>query len=42
VTAGRYRVNVDRTFALAQANEAWELAKQQHTHGKLIITMPNQ
>lgn len=42
VAAGQYRVNVDRTFALAQANEAWELAKQKHTRGKLIITMPNQ
>jgi len=41
VAAGQYRVNVDRTFALAQANDAWELAKQKHTRGKLIITMPN-
>ena len=40
IAAGKYSVNVDRTFPLAQANEAWELAKQKHTRGKLIISMP--
>jgi NADPH:quinone reductase-like Zn-dependent oxidoreductase len=40
IDAGKYRVNVDKTFALADAQQAWDLGKQKHTRGKLAIRIP--
>jgi NADPH:quinone reductase-like Zn-dependent oxidoreductase len=38
--SGRYTVNVDARFPLAQFNDAWELSKAGHTRGKIILTLP--
>lgn len=38
-TAGRYDVNVDATFALADFQKAWDASRAGHTRGKLIITL---
>jgi NADPH:quinone reductase-like Zn-dependent oxidoreductase len=40
VDAGKYQVNIDRTFALADAQQAWDLGMQKHTRGKLVIVIP--
>jgi NADPH:quinone reductase-like Zn-dependent oxidoreductase len=40
VEAGKYKVNVDREFALADADQAWSISRQRHTRGKLIIVIP--
>jgi NADPH:quinone reductase-like Zn-dependent oxidoreductase len=30
-------VNVDQTFEFADAQEAWDVSRQKHTRGKLVI-----
>lgn len=37
IDAGKYKVNVDQTFELADAQEAWDVSRQKHTRGKLVI-----
>jgi NADPH:quinone reductase-like Zn-dependent oxidoreductase len=37
--AGKYDVNVDKTFPLAGVNEAWEASKAGRTRGKIIIQL---
>jgi NADPH:quinone reductase-like Zn-dependent oxidoreductase len=37
VEAGKYRAPVDQVFPLAQADQAWQLGRQRHTRGKLIL-----
>lgn len=40
IDAGQYRINVDKTFELADAQQAWDLGRQKHTRGKLAIRIP--
>ena len=40
VDAGKYKVNVDQKFTLATAQEAWDVGRQKHTRGKLVIVVP--
>ena len=40
IDAGKYKVNVDQKFTLATAQEAWDLGRQKHTRGKLVIVVP--
>jgi NADPH:quinone reductase-like Zn-dependent oxidoreductase len=40
VDAGKYKVNVDQKFTLATAQDAWDLGRQKHTRGKLVIVVP--
>lgn len=40
IEAGKYRLNIQQTFDLADAQQAWDLGKQQHTRGKLVIRVP--
>jgi NADPH:quinone reductase-like Zn-dependent oxidoreductase len=35
--AGKFKVNVDGTFPLADASRAWTKSREGHTRGKLII-----
>jgi NADPH:quinone reductase-like Zn-dependent oxidoreductase len=37
VDGGKYKINVDQTFTLANAQQAWDLGRQKHTRGKLVI-----
>lgn len=37
---GKYQVNVDQVFPLADAGKAWEQGRTGHTRGKLIINIP--
>lgn len=37
VAAGKYRVNVDRSWPLADYQQAWDYSKQGHTRGKLVL-----
>jgi NADPH:quinone reductase-like Zn-dependent oxidoreductase len=37
VPAGKYRVNVDRTLALADFQQAWDYSKAGHTRGKVVL-----
>jgi NADPH:quinone reductase-like Zn-dependent oxidoreductase len=37
---GKYTVNIDATFPLAEAARAWELNRAGHTVGKIILTIP--
>jgi NADPH:quinone reductase-like Zn-dependent oxidoreductase len=37
--AGKFRLNVDRTFPLAQAAQAQELNRKGHTRGKIVLRM---
>ncbi|HTX24037.1 MAG TPA: NADP-dependent oxidoreductase [Steroidobacteraceae bacterium] len=36
---GQYHVNVERVFPLSRAQDAWELNRQGHTRGKLILSL---
>lgn len=38
--AGRFSVNVDATFPLEQAADAWALSKAGHTRGKIVLILP--
>lgn len=38
--AGKYQVNVDQVFPLAEAGKAWEQGRAGHTRGKLVISIP--
>jgi len=40
IDTGKYRLNLQQTFALADAQQAWDLGKQKHTRGKLAIRIP--
>lgn len=40
VDAGQYRVNVDATFPLANAEAAWDVGRKRATRGKVIIQIP--
>ena len=35
--AGSFKVNVDATYSLADAAQAWAKSREGHTRGKLII-----
>ena len=35
--AGKFKVNVDESYAMADASRAWEKSRSSHTRGKLII-----
>jgi NADPH:quinone reductase-like Zn-dependent oxidoreductase len=35
--AGKFKVHVDQTFAMADASQAWDKSRSHHTRGKLII-----
>ena len=37
---GKYTVNIDATFPLAEATKAWELNRAGHTVGKIILIVP--
>jgi NADPH:quinone reductase-like Zn-dependent oxidoreductase len=37
--AGKFRLNVDRTFPLAEAAQAQELNRKGHTRGKIVLRM---
>jgi NADPH:quinone reductase-like Zn-dependent oxidoreductase len=37
---GKYAVNVDATFPLAETAKAWELNSTGHTVGKIVLTVP--
>jgi NADPH:quinone reductase-like Zn-dependent oxidoreductase len=38
--AGKYRVNVDQAFPLAEAARAWDAGRTNRTRGKLVIDLP--
>ena len=40
IDAGKFRINVDKAIPLADAQQAWDLSKQKHTRGKLVIVVP--
>lgn len=40
IDAGKFRVNVDKTIPLASAQDAWNLSREKHTRGKLVIVIP--
>ena len=40
VDAGKYKVNVDGTFPLADAQQAWDVGMERRTRGKLVIVVP--
>jgi NADPH:quinone reductase-like Zn-dependent oxidoreductase len=40
IDAGKFKLNVDQKFALANAQQAWDLGRQKHTRGKLVIEIP--
>jgi NADPH:quinone reductase-like Zn-dependent oxidoreductase len=37
--AGKFKVNVDATYSLADAAKAWDKSREGHTRGKLIIVV---
>jgi NADPH:quinone reductase-like Zn-dependent oxidoreductase len=37
--AGKFKVNVDESFAMADASKAWRKSRSGHTRGKLIINV---
>ncbi|MGC3980420.1 MAG: NADP-dependent oxidoreductase [Steroidobacteraceae bacterium] len=41
VQAGKYSVNVDKTFPLSAYQQAWDYGKLGHTRGKIVLTVGN-
>jgi NADPH:quinone reductase-like Zn-dependent oxidoreductase len=39
--AGQFRIHVDATFPLAEAAKAWDLNRQGHTRGKIVLLVSN-